>query len=67
MPSSDARAAAFLRLLGPGDLERGFVHPEANARVRLGENIGICAWHGRHHLAHITRLIERERWSNGAT
>ena len=43
-------------------LEREFVHPESGA-TKLCVNIGIYAWHGRHHLAHITRLAEREGWT----
>ena len=51
----------LLRSLGPEDLEREFVHPESGV-IRLEVNIGIYAWHGRHHLAHITSLAKREGW-----
>jgi hypothetical protein len=47
--------------LGPTDLEREFVHPDSGP-VRLDVNVGIYAWHGRHHLAHLSRLAEREGW-----
>ncbi len=56
-----ARWVGLLRGLGPDDLQREFVHPESGA-VRLDVNIGIYAWHGRHHLAHITQLAERQGW-----
>lgn len=56
-----ARWVALLRALGPDELRREFVHPESGP-VRLDVNIGIYAWEGRHHLAHITRLAEREGW-----
>lgn len=56
-----ARWVTLLRGLGEDDLRREFVHP-ASGPVTLSTNIGIYAWHGRHHLAHITRLIEREGW-----
>lgn len=49
----------FLRSLSPADMEKTFIHPD------LGEvsvNIGIYAWHGRHHLAHITFLCNRKGW-----
>ena len=48
-----ARWVALLRRLGPADLAREFHHPETDERVRLDRNIGIYAWHGRHHLAHL--------------
>ncbi len=47
-----ARWAAFLRTLDVEDLDREFVHPESGV-VRLSENVGIYAWHGKHHLEHI--------------
>jgi uncharacterized damage-inducible protein DinB len=51
----------LLRSLGQEDLEREFVHPESGV-IRLDVNIGIYAWHGRHHLAQITSLAKREGW-----
>jgi hypothetical protein len=51
----------LLRSLGPSDWERRFIHPDAG-EVSVGENIGIYAWHGRHHLAHITTLCSRMGW-----
>jgi len=56
------RWACFLRGLDARDLQREFVHPESGP-VRLDVNIGIYAWHGRHHLAQITRLAAREGWT----
>ena len=41
---------------------RAFEHPETDARVTLDEMLGTYDWHGRHHLAHIERLIAREGW-----
>ncbi len=56
------RWGALLRALDETALAREFVHPESGP-VRLDVNIGIYAWHGRHHLAHITRLADREGWT----
>ena len=56
------RWVTLLRGLDPVDLRREFVHPDSGI-VRLDVNVGIYAWHGRHHLAHITRLAEREGWT----
>ncbi|CAG7646090.1 YfiT family bacillithiol transferase [Paenibacillus allorhizosphaerae] len=50
-----ARWVLLLRALSEADLLRTFHHPDSGS-VPLYENIGIYAWHGRHHLAHI-RLI----------
>ncbi len=56
-----ARWCVLLRSLGDEELEREFVHPDSGP-VKLATNIGIYAWHGRHHLAHIERLKIREGW-----
>ena len=53
----------LLRGLSAPDLQREFVHPESGV-VRLDVNVGLYAWHGRHHLAHVTRLAEREGWTS---
>ncbi|MDB4926102.1 YfiT family bacillithiol transferase [Mucilaginibacter sp.] len=39
--------------------DKYFVHPETGANVTLKRNLGIYAWHGKHHLAHITETIKR--------
>ena len=56
-----ARWVALLQSLGPSEWKRAFVHPESG-RKELEVNLGIYAWHGRHHLAHVTTTIEREGW-----
>ncbi len=56
------RWVILLRALSPQQLKRKFVHPETNASIRLDENIGLYAWHGNHHLAHITSLRQRMGW-----
>jgi hypothetical protein len=56
-----ARWVDLLHSLSWAQLQREFVHPESGA-VRLAVSVGDYAWHGRHHLAHIQRLIEREGW-----
>ena len=55
------RWVILLRSLGPEQLAREFVHPESSV-VRLDANIGIYAWHGRHHLAHIQGMVRRMGW-----
>lgn len=52
------RWAAIMRSLTRAEWERAFVHPEQD-RIALNEAIEIYTWHCAHHLAHITRLKER--------
>lgn len=47
----------LLKQLTPVQLEKTFVHPESGETFTLKENIGIYAWHCRHHLAHIKQAI----------
>jgi uncharacterized damage-inducible protein DinB len=51
----------FLRSLKEGDFQRTFRHPEMGT-VSLDKNIALYAWHGRHHVAHVTSLRERMGW-----
>lgn len=52
------RWSMLLRCLELEDLNKSFIHPETGKAVRLDENIGIYAWHGNHHLAHIENFIK---------
>jgi len=56
-----ARWDVLLRGLDESAFRREFVHP-VSGPVDLATNVGIYAWHGRHHLAHVTGLVEREGW-----
>ncbi|HKP77351.1 MAG TPA: bacillithiol transferase BstA [Longimicrobiaceae bacterium] len=54
----------FVRLLSALTDEqwgRAFRHPEWG-EIRLEQTLGLYAWHGRHHVAHITGLRERQGW-----
>lgn len=55
------RWTRFLRSLDEGQFQRVLLHPELG-RITLDTNLQLYAWHGRHHLAHITRLGERLGW-----
>jgi len=50
-----------LRSLTSDQLKRTFVHPEFGP-VKLKYAVGSYAWHGKHHVAHITSLRERKGW-----
>ncbi len=56
------RWTVFLRQLQPGDFDRTINHPVSGV-MSLNVMVGLYAWHGRHHLAHITGLKKREKWS----
>jgi hypothetical protein len=56
------RWVGLFRSVSWTQLQRVFIHPDSGA-VSLVETVGAYAWHGRHHLAHIERLIAREGWT----
>ena len=55
------RWAFMLRETSPEQWLRTFRHPERGT-LTLQANLALYAWHGPHHIAHITRLREREGW-----
>jgi hypothetical protein len=55
------RWVRLLRSLEPEDWKRSFRHPELGL-VSLEKNLALYAWHGRHHVAHVTSLRERNGW-----
>ena len=54
-----AKWVYFLEGLSDNDLKRTFVHPEGNVIISLAEDIGIYAWHGNHHLAHLEIIANK--------
>ncbi len=62
LESLHTRWVVLLRSLTPADREREFIHPETGRALSLNTTLALYAWHGRHHLAHITALVEREGW-----
>lgn len=63
LESLHARWVMVLQALGPADFERTIVHPEHDARMTLDELLAMYAWHGRHHVAHVSALAAREGWT----
>jgi uncharacterized damage-inducible protein DinB len=55
------RWVRLLRSLTPEEWKRTFRHPELGA-MTLEKTLALYAWHGRHHVAHITNLRERSGW-----
>lgn len=56
------RWVLLLRSLGPTEWVRKFRHPDWEKPMSLDEQLALYAWHGRHHVAHVTSLRERKRW-----
>ena len=56
------RLAYLLKSLNENDLEKAFIHPAHGKSFSIKEIIGTYAWHGNHHLAHITELKKRKSW-----
>ena len=50
------RWVSFLKGLNENDWQRKFYHPESETYVQLDYNLGIYAWHGKHHLAHLNLI-----------
>ncbi len=48
------RWVAILETLTDEQWDRTFVHPASGESVGLRKALGLYAWHGNHHLAHIT-------------
>jgi len=56
------RWVILLRSLSDADFKRQFKHPEIGT-VSLDRNLALYAWHGKHHVAHITSLRDRMGWT----
>ncbi|SFC73823.1 hypothetical protein SAMN05421780_10922 [Flexibacter flexilis DSM 6793] len=61
-PYEEQLWAALLQSLDEQQLLRTFFHPKYEKTYSLNEAIGLYAWHGNHHLAHITTLKAQKDW-----
>lgn len=48
--------------LSGDDWQRTYVHSHSKKQFDLWHLLGMYAWHGKHHAAHITSLRERMGW-----
>ena len=55
------RWVMVLENLSADDFARTLVHPESG-KMNLDRLLQLYAWHGRHHVAHITELRKRMGW-----
>ena len=56
------RWVLVLQHISPEQLTRTLHHPEYNTTWSLQQAMAIYAWHGKHHLAHITTLKQAKGW-----
>ncbi|MFM6977037.1 MAG: YfiT family bacillithiol transferase [Sphingobacteriaceae bacterium] len=51
-----------LKTLKPADFERTYFHPQHQKTFNIKYLLGLYAWHGAHHVAHITETKKRHKW-----
>jgi hypothetical protein len=52
----------LLESMTEDDFKRTVFHPEKEKDITLWDMLLIYAWHGKHHVAHITTLREQNSW-----
>lgn len=52
----------LLKQIPDADWNRTVYHPEQKREISLWQLLAIYAWHGKHHVAHITQLREQMGW-----
>lgn len=57
-----ARWVVLLKHMTSEDFAKTFVHPVSGKANRLDTTLGMYAWHGKHHIAHITELKKQKNW-----
>jgi hypothetical protein len=55
------RWIAILHAMSASDFDRMLTHPESG-RQSLDQMLALYAWHGPHHVAHVTALRARMGW-----
>ena len=55
------RWVTLMEAMAPADFERPLMHPEIGA-ITLDRLLQLYAWHGHHHVAHVTALRARQGW-----
>ncbi len=61
LESLHLRWVIFLRSMMSEEFARTLIHPQ-NGPMNLDRLLQLYAWHGRHHVAHITALRGRMGW-----
>jgi hypothetical protein len=52
---------ALLKALSADEWQRTYTHPQSGKHT-LWYLLGLYAWHGRHHVAHINGLRKTNNW-----
>ena len=52
----------LLKNIKKEEWERTVFHPEHNRTITLWNLLAMYAWHCKHHVAHVTKLKERNGW-----
>ncbi len=61
LDSLHQRWVLLLRSFTADDWKKTFRHPEVGL-LTLDKTLGLYAWHGKHHVAHITTLRQSKGW-----
>ena len=61
LDSLHKRWVLLLRSMTEDDWNKTFRHPELGV-MNLDKTLALYAWHGRHHVAHVTGLREKMGW-----
>lgn len=56
------RWVVLLKAMDEAGYQKTFFHPDSKKTFRLATILALYAWHGKHHLAHITELKKRNGW-----
>ncbi len=57
-----AKLVALFSALTAEEWKRTYIHSHSKKQFDLWFLLGMYAWHGKHHTAHITSLRERMKW-----
>lgn len=61
LDSLHQRWNTVLRSMSEADWQRTFLHPELGP-MTLEKTLALYSWHGKHHVAHVTKLREKMSW-----
>ncbi|HTD24300.1 MAG TPA: putative metal-dependent hydrolase [Terriglobales bacterium] len=63
LESLHVRWVNLLKSLKEQEWKRTYFHPAMNKTWPLEQVLALYAWHGRHHVAHITSLRQSKGWN----
>jgi DinB superfamily len=62
LESIHERWVVVLKHMRDAEFEKTYFHPESQKTFVLEKVLGLYAWHGHHHIAHIVELKNRMNW-----